>query len=182
MSIAIEMLLRPRLLILDEPTSGLDPAMQAQLMEVSRTLCVKASQSSARRIRWKPCTFLIVRSCLAEWGPLPRCASPAILRACCQHLVCRTSRTFSNCCKCRGPRAAPIVTPGRRWKSRGGQLLLHGPWSRPVIRKPLGANFARLIIKQGNIVFQRTLKKFCLAIVGPRSWPCCSRLGWRSSS
>ena len=37
-SIAIEMLLRPRLLILDEPTSGLDPAMQAQLMEVLRTL------------------------------------------------------------------------------------------------------------------------------------------------
>jgi ABC-type multidrug transport system ATPase subunit len=37
-SVAIELLVRPRLLLLDEPTSGLDPATQAQLMEILRHL------------------------------------------------------------------------------------------------------------------------------------------------
>ncbi len=37
-SVAIELLLQPRLLLLDEPTSGLDPGMQARLMEMLRGL------------------------------------------------------------------------------------------------------------------------------------------------
>jgi len=37
-SVAIELLLQPRLLLLDEPTSGLDPGMQATLMETLRGL------------------------------------------------------------------------------------------------------------------------------------------------
>ena len=37
-SIAVEMLMQPRLLLLDEPTSGLDPGMQARLMETARGL------------------------------------------------------------------------------------------------------------------------------------------------
>jgi hypothetical protein len=38
LSVAIELLLRPRLLVLDEPTSGLDPGMQANLMDRLRGL------------------------------------------------------------------------------------------------------------------------------------------------
>jgi ABC-type multidrug transport system ATPase subunit len=37
-SVAVEMLMQPRLLLLDEPTSGLDPGMQARLMETARGL------------------------------------------------------------------------------------------------------------------------------------------------
>lgn len=37
-SLAIELLKRPRLLLLDEPTSGLDPGTQARLMDVLRSL------------------------------------------------------------------------------------------------------------------------------------------------
>jgi ABC-type multidrug transport system ATPase subunit len=37
-SVAIELLLRPRFLLLDEPTSGLDPGMQARLVETLRSL------------------------------------------------------------------------------------------------------------------------------------------------
>ena len=37
-SVAIELILQPRLLLLDEPTSGLDPGMQARLMEMLRGL------------------------------------------------------------------------------------------------------------------------------------------------
>ena len=37
-SIAVELLVRPRLLLLDEPTSGLDPGMQAKLMDMLRGL------------------------------------------------------------------------------------------------------------------------------------------------
>jgi ABC-type multidrug transport system ATPase subunit len=37
-SVAVEMLMQPRLLLLDEPTSGLDPGMQARLMEMLRGL------------------------------------------------------------------------------------------------------------------------------------------------
>lgn len=37
-SITIELLVRPRLLLLDEPTSGLDPGMQATLMDILRAL------------------------------------------------------------------------------------------------------------------------------------------------
>ena len=40
-SVAIELLLQPRLLLLDEPTSGLDPGMQARLMEMLRGLSRK---------------------------------------------------------------------------------------------------------------------------------------------
>jgi ABC transport system ATP-binding/permease protein len=38
LSVAIELLLRPRLLVLDEPTSGLDPGMQVNLMDRLRGL------------------------------------------------------------------------------------------------------------------------------------------------
>ncbi|NLF01673.1 MAG: ABC transporter ATP-binding protein, partial [Anaerolineales bacterium] len=38
LSVAIELLTRPRLLILDEPTSGLDPGLQARLMDLLRKL------------------------------------------------------------------------------------------------------------------------------------------------
>jgi ABC-type multidrug transport system ATPase subunit len=37
-SVAVEMLMQPRLLLLDEPTSGLDPGMQSRLMELLRGL------------------------------------------------------------------------------------------------------------------------------------------------
>jgi ABC-type multidrug transport system ATPase subunit len=37
-SVAIELLRRPRLLLLDEPTSGLDPGMQARVMDMLRRL------------------------------------------------------------------------------------------------------------------------------------------------
>ncbi len=37
-SVAVELLMQPRLLLLDEPTSGLDPGMQARLMEMLRGL------------------------------------------------------------------------------------------------------------------------------------------------
>jgi ABC transport system ATP-binding/permease protein len=37
-SVAIELLMRPRLLLLDEPTSGLDPGMQAHIMDMLRRL------------------------------------------------------------------------------------------------------------------------------------------------
>jgi ABC-type multidrug transport system ATPase subunit len=37
-SVAVEMLMQPRLFLLDEPTSGLDPGMQARLMEILRGL------------------------------------------------------------------------------------------------------------------------------------------------
>ena len=40
-SVAVELLLQPRLLLLDEPTSGLDPGMQARLMEMLRGLARK---------------------------------------------------------------------------------------------------------------------------------------------
>jgi len=40
-SVAIELLCQPRLLLLDEPTSGLDPGMQARLMEMLRSLSRK---------------------------------------------------------------------------------------------------------------------------------------------
>lgn len=41
-SIALELIRRPGLLLLDEPTSGLDPAMQARLMETLRQLARRA--------------------------------------------------------------------------------------------------------------------------------------------
>lgn len=37
-SVAIELLTRPRMLLLDEPTSGLDPGMQARIMDMLRRL------------------------------------------------------------------------------------------------------------------------------------------------
>ncbi len=51
-SVAIELLTDPALLILDEPTTGLDPALDRQVMTMLRTLADAAGSSSWSRTHW----------------------------------------------------------------------------------------------------------------------------------
>lgn len=126
-SVALELLTEPPVLILDEPTSGLDPGMEAQLMalfqQVARTgrvvlVATHAMQSLDR------CDALVV----LVGGRLAFCGPP---RAALDWFVTdRYTGIFDELKK-----HAPLVW-GRRWQQQGGALPRAAP---PPLPSPVAA-------------------------------------------
>ncbi len=123
-SVALELLTEPPVLILDEPTSGLDPGMEAQLMalfqEVARTgrvvmVATHAMQSLER------CDALVV----LVGGRLAFCGPPQ--SALSWFETDRYTGVFEELKK-----HAPLVW-GRRWQQQGAQLAARpAPTLRPA--------------------------------------------------